>query len=89
MRAPRATARESAASTADASAAPGPPTFEPTDRLRALFREVAKRVKSRTKGQALQALHESTPIELPRALVEMETQNMVQQARADLEAPSP
>lgn len=49
-------------------------------------REVAKRVKSRTKAQALQALHESTPIELPKALVEMETQNMVQQARADLEA---
>ena len=49
-------------------------------------REVAKRVKSRTKAQALQALHDSTPIELPKALVEMETQNMVRQARADLEA---
>ena len=49
-------------------------------------REVAKRVKSRTKAQALEALHKSTPIELPKALVEMETQNMVQQARQDLEA---
>ena len=49
-------------------------------------REVAKRVKSRTKAQALEALHKSTPVELPKALVEMETQNMVQQARADLEA---
>ncbi len=49
-------------------------------------REVAKRVKSRTKAQALQALHDSTPVELPKALVEMETQNMVKQARADLEA---
>jgi len=49
-------------------------------------REVAKRVKSRTKAQALEALHKSTPIELPKALVEMETQNMVQQARTDLEA---
>jgi trigger factor len=49
-------------------------------------REVAKRVKSRTKAQALQALHDNTPIELPKALVEMETQNMVKQARTDLEA---
>jgi trigger factor len=49
-------------------------------------REVAKRVKSRTKAQALETLHKSTPIELPKALVEMETQNMVQQARQDLEA---
>jgi trigger factor len=49
-------------------------------------REVAKRVKTRTKAQALQALYDSTPIELPKALVEMETQNMVKQARADLEA---
>ena len=29
-------------------------------------REVAKRVKSRTKAQALEALHKSTPIELPK-----------------------
>ncbi len=49
-------------------------------------REVAKRIKARTKSQALQALHDSTPVELPRSLIEMETQNMVQQARADLEA---
>ena len=49
-------------------------------------REVAKRIKARTKAQALQALHDSTPIELPRALVQMETESMVQQARADLEA---
>ena len=34
----------------------------------------------------LQALHDSTPIELPKALVDMETQNMVQQARTDLES---
>ncbi len=49
-------------------------------------REVAKRIKTRTKAQALQALHDATPIELPKALVQMETQNMVQQARTDLEA---
>jgi len=49
-------------------------------------REVAKRIKARVKSQALQALHDATPIELPKALVEMETQNLVQQARQDLEA---
>jgi len=49
-------------------------------------REVAKRIKARTKSQALQALHDSTPIEVPKALVQMETESMVQQARADLEA---
>ena len=49
-------------------------------------REVAKRIKARTKSQALQALHDSTPIELPKALIQMEAQNMVQQARTDLEA---
>ncbi len=49
-------------------------------------REVAKRIKTRTKSQALQALHDSTPIELPKSLVQMEAQNMVKQARADLEA---
>ncbi len=49
-------------------------------------REVAKRIKTRTKAQALQALHDSTPLEVPKSLVEMETQNMVQQARTDLEA---
>lgn len=49
-------------------------------------REVAKRIKTRTKAQALQALHDSTPIELPKSLVQMEAQNMVRQARADLEA---
>lgn len=49
-------------------------------------REVAKRIKARTKAQALQALHDSTPVDLPKSLIEMETQNMVQQARSDLEA---
>lgn len=49
-------------------------------------REVAKRIKARTKSQALQALHDSTPIEVPKSLVQMETEGMVQQARADLEA---
>ena len=49
-------------------------------------REVAKRIKARARTQALQALLTTTPIELPKVLVEMETQNLVQKARADLEA---
>ena len=49
-------------------------------------REVSKRIKARVKAQALQALHDATPIELPKSLVDMETQNLVQQARQDLEA---
>lgn len=49
-------------------------------------REVSKRIKARVKAQALQALHDATPIELPKSLVGMEAQNLVQQARQDLEA---
>jgi len=49
-------------------------------------REVAKRIRNRTKAQALQALHDCTPIELPKTLVEMEAQSMVKQARTDLES---
>jgi len=49
-------------------------------------REVAKRVKERIKSQALDVLYNATVIELPKVLVESETQHLVQQARADLEA---
>jgi len=49
-------------------------------------REVAKRIKTRIRAQALQALLDTTKIELPKVLIEMETQSLVQQARADLEA---
>lgn len=49
-------------------------------------REVTKRIKARTKSQALQALHDSTPVELPKALIDMETRSMVEQARNDLQA---
>jgi trigger factor len=37
-------------------------------------REVKKRVEARLKGQALQALLDATPLELPKSLVAMETQ---------------
>ena len=37
-------------------------------------REVKKRVEARVKEQALQALLAATPLELPKSLVEMETQ---------------
>jgi trigger factor len=49
-------------------------------------REVKKRVESRLKGQALQLLLDSAPIELPKSLVQMETQHLVQQAAGELQA---
>jgi trigger factor len=49
-------------------------------------REVAKRVEARVKAQALQALLDSTPIELPKSLVDMEAQQLVERASADLQA---
>ncbi len=49
-------------------------------------REVQKRVDARLKAQALQALHDATPIELPKALVEMEAQQRMERAAADLHA---
>ena len=48
--------------------------------------EVKKRVESETKQKAMQALIDSATLELPRSLVEIEVQRMVQQARAELEA---
>jgi trigger factor len=47
-------------------------------------REVAKRIEARVKHQALEALLAATPLELPRSLVGMETQELVQRAAADL-----
>ena len=47
-------------------------------------REVKKRIDARLKSQALQALHESTPIEIPKALVAMEGQRLLEAATADL-----
>jgi trigger factor len=49
-------------------------------------REVAKRVEARVKGQALQALLDATPLELPKSLVQMEAQSLVERAAADLQA---
>ncbi len=49
-------------------------------------REVAKRIEARLKGQALQALLDATPLELPKSLVAMETQRLVETAAADLKA---
>lgn len=49
-------------------------------------REVKKRVDARLKAQALQALLDSAPLELPKALVQMETQHLVEQAAAELQA---
>ncbi len=49
-------------------------------------REVKKRVQSDVKNKAMQALLDATKIDLPKALVEMETQRLVQSARADLQA---
>jgi trigger factor len=49
-------------------------------------REAAKRVEARVKNQALQALLDATPLELPKSLIEMETQQLMQRAAADLQA---
>ena len=49
-------------------------------------REVKKRVEARLKMRALQALLDATPLELPKSLVEMESQQLVQRAAGDLQA---
>ena len=49
-------------------------------------REVAKRVEARVKAQALQALLAATPLELPKSLVGMEAQQLMERARGDLQA---
>ncbi len=49
-------------------------------------REVKKRVEARVKAQALQALLDATPLELPKALVQMEVQQLAQRAAQDLQA---
>jgi trigger factor len=49
-------------------------------------REVRKRVDSRLKAQALQTLLDCAPLELPKSLVQMETQHLVEQAVAELQA---
>jgi trigger factor len=49
-------------------------------------REVAKRVETRLKAQTLQALLDATPIDLPKSLIEQESQQLVERASADLQA---
>jgi len=49
-------------------------------------REVAKRIEARVKAQALQALLEAAPLELPKSLVQMEAQQLVERAAADLQS---
>jgi trigger factor len=49
-------------------------------------REVAKRVEGRLKAQALQALLDATPLEVPKSLVEMEAHTLVERAAADLQS---
>jgi len=49
-------------------------------------REVRKRIDAQVKGQALQRLLDATPLELPRALVQAETQHLIEIAAADLKA---
>jgi trigger factor len=49
-------------------------------------REVKKRAQNDVKNKVMQVLLDTTKIDLPKALVEMETQRLVQSTRADLEA---
>jgi trigger factor len=49
-------------------------------------REVKKRVEGEVKQKVMQALVDTATLELPKSLVEIELQRVVQQARADLEA---
>jgi trigger factor len=49
-------------------------------------REVRKRIEARTRSQALQALLDSTPLDLPKSLVQDEAQRLTQSAAADLQA---
>ena len=49
-------------------------------------RETAKRIETKLKSQVLDALLDKTPLELPKSLIQMEAQQLVQRAAADLQA---
>ena len=49
-----------------------------------LDREVKKRLQTRVKNSVMQALFEAVKIDTPKALVEMDVQRLVEQAKADL-----
>ncbi len=62
-----------------------------TDKMRVevrtnLEREVAKRLRARVKEQAMNALLETNPIDVPTAMVDVEAQQMADKARQDLES---
>ena len=48
-------------------------------------REVKKRIDARLKNQVMDALLAATPLELPRALIEMEARGLLQRAAQDLQ----
>jgi trigger factor len=48
-------------------------------------REVKKRIEARVKNQTMEALLAATPLEVPKALVEMEAQSLLQRAAQDLQ----
>lgn len=50
-----------------------------------LKREVKRRIEARLKDQVMEALIKANPISIPNALVEMEIQRLIQQARQDME----
>ena len=50
-----------------------------------LKREVKSRLKSRVKNQVMDALLKTNPIEVPKALVEIEIDQLMQNARLDME----
>lgn len=49
-------------------------------------REAAKRVEARVKTQALQALLDAAPLELPKSLIDLEAQQLLERASQDLQA---
>ena len=51
-----------------------------------LEREVKKRLLAKVKGQVMEALLRVNPIEVPKALVAMESEQMAESARRDMES---
>jgi trigger factor len=51
-----------------------------------LEREVRQRLKAKTKDQVMQALLDVTPVDAPKALIDMEIQSLRQQAVQNMEA---
>lgn len=54
-----------------------------------LEREVAKRLQARIKEQAMNALVEANPIDVPQAMVQIESQQMAENALRDLQQRNP